>query len=196
MRERDVGSALVADYGRLIGILTSRDMLRVLAGRVHSSEARVRAVDDCRADHRLSHDDARGGRAPDDASTRSTTSSRRGRTAGRDGRHAGRCARLRRVAGGIGLGPSSLDTAKSVCALSMSGGAPSGAAAVRARADTPARERPTSRCRAILDGPTPRAVEWPASPWLARVLDGCVALFASIGTWAVAKYAFGRAREK
>jgi sulfide:quinone oxidoreductase len=42
MRERDVGSALVADYGRLIGILTSRDMLRALAGRVHSSEARAR----------------------------------------------------------------------------------------------------------------------------------------------------------
>ena len=42
MRARDVGSALVADYGRLIGILTSRDMLRALAGRVHSSEARVR----------------------------------------------------------------------------------------------------------------------------------------------------------
>ena len=38
----DVGAALVADYGRLIGILTSRDMLRALAGRVHSSEARVR----------------------------------------------------------------------------------------------------------------------------------------------------------
>ena len=31
MRERDVGSALVADYGRLIGILTSRDLLRALA---------------------------------------------------------------------------------------------------------------------------------------------------------------------
>ncbi len=42
MRGRDVGSALVAEYGRLIGILTSRDMLSVLAGRVHSSEARVR----------------------------------------------------------------------------------------------------------------------------------------------------------
>jgi sulfide:quinone oxidoreductase len=42
MRERDIGSALVADYGRLIGIITSRDMLRALAGRVHSSEARVR----------------------------------------------------------------------------------------------------------------------------------------------------------
>ena len=42
MSELDIGAALVAEYGRLIGILTSRDMLRVLAGRVHSSEARVR----------------------------------------------------------------------------------------------------------------------------------------------------------
>jgi sulfide:quinone oxidoreductase len=42
MTERDIGSALVSDYGRLIGILTSRDMLRALARRVHSSEARVR----------------------------------------------------------------------------------------------------------------------------------------------------------
>jgi CBS domain-containing protein len=42
MSERDVGSALVADYGRLIGILTSRDMLQALAARVHSSEARAR----------------------------------------------------------------------------------------------------------------------------------------------------------
>jgi sulfide:quinone oxidoreductase len=42
MRERDVGSALVAEYGRLIGILTSRDMLRAMASRVHTSEARVR----------------------------------------------------------------------------------------------------------------------------------------------------------
>jgi sulfide:quinone oxidoreductase len=42
MRARDVGSALVADYGRLIGILTSRDLLRAFAGRVHPSEARVR----------------------------------------------------------------------------------------------------------------------------------------------------------
>jgi CBS domain-containing protein len=42
MQELDVGSALVAEYGRLIGILTSRDLLRALAGRVHSSEARVR----------------------------------------------------------------------------------------------------------------------------------------------------------
>jgi sulfide:quinone oxidoreductase len=42
MRDRDVGSALVAEHGRLVGILTSRDMLDALAGRVHSSEARVR----------------------------------------------------------------------------------------------------------------------------------------------------------
>jgi sulfide:quinone oxidoreductase len=42
MRERDVGSALVSDYGRLIGILTSRDLLRAFAGRVHPSEARAR----------------------------------------------------------------------------------------------------------------------------------------------------------
>jgi sulfide:quinone oxidoreductase len=42
MRERDVGSALVSDFGRLIGILTSRDLLDAFAGRVHSSEARAR----------------------------------------------------------------------------------------------------------------------------------------------------------
>ena len=42
LRERDFGSALVADYGRLVGILTSRDLLRAFAGRVHPSEARVR----------------------------------------------------------------------------------------------------------------------------------------------------------
>jgi CBS domain-containing protein len=42
MSERGTGSALVTEYGRLIGILTSRDLLRALAARVHSSEARVR----------------------------------------------------------------------------------------------------------------------------------------------------------
>ncbi len=42
MRERDLGSALVCDYGRLIGILTSRDLLRAFAARVHPSEGRVR----------------------------------------------------------------------------------------------------------------------------------------------------------
>ena len=42
MVERGVGSAVVLDYGRLIGILTERDLLRAVAGRTHSSEARVR----------------------------------------------------------------------------------------------------------------------------------------------------------
>jgi CBS domain-containing protein len=42
MRERDFASALVGDYGRLIGILTARDLLRAFAGRAHPSEARVR----------------------------------------------------------------------------------------------------------------------------------------------------------
>jgi sulfide:quinone oxidoreductase len=42
MRMHDVGSALVVDHGRLIGILTSRDLLGAFAGRVHPSEARIR----------------------------------------------------------------------------------------------------------------------------------------------------------
>jgi CBS domain-containing protein len=42
MSELDTGSALVVDGGRLIGILTSRDLLRAIAGRTHSSHARVR----------------------------------------------------------------------------------------------------------------------------------------------------------
>src|SRR6266508_256084 len=42
MRARDLGSALVADYGRLIGMITSRDLLRAFASRVHPSEGRVR----------------------------------------------------------------------------------------------------------------------------------------------------------
>ena len=41
MADRE-GPALVAEYGRLIGILSSRDMLRALAARVHSSDARAR----------------------------------------------------------------------------------------------------------------------------------------------------------
>ena len=35
-------AALVAEYGRLVGIITSQDLLQALASRVHSSEARVR----------------------------------------------------------------------------------------------------------------------------------------------------------
>lgn len=42
MRERDFGPALVCDHGQLIGILTSSDLLRALAGRVHPSDARAR----------------------------------------------------------------------------------------------------------------------------------------------------------
>ncbi len=42
MERRGVGSAVVSDFGRLIGILTERDLLRAVAGRIHSSEARVR----------------------------------------------------------------------------------------------------------------------------------------------------------
>jgi CBS domain-containing protein len=42
MVERGTGSAVVTDFGRLIGILTERDVLRAVADRVHSSEARVR----------------------------------------------------------------------------------------------------------------------------------------------------------
>ena len=38
----DVGAVIVKDYGRLIGILTERDMLKAMAARVHTSEARVR----------------------------------------------------------------------------------------------------------------------------------------------------------
>ena len=42
MAQSDYGSALVVDAGRVVGILTSRDLVRALAGRTHSSEARVR----------------------------------------------------------------------------------------------------------------------------------------------------------
>src|SRR5438067_2267797 len=38
----DAGSTLVLEFGRLTGILTSRDIVRAVAGRVHPSEARVR----------------------------------------------------------------------------------------------------------------------------------------------------------
>src|ERR1044071_4421194 len=38
----NVGAVIVKDYGRMIGILTERDMLKAMAERVHTSEARVR----------------------------------------------------------------------------------------------------------------------------------------------------------
>ncbi|HVM17633.1 MAG TPA: CBS domain-containing protein [Gaiellaceae bacterium] len=36
------GAVVVKDFGRLIGILTERDLLKAMAGRVHTSDARVR----------------------------------------------------------------------------------------------------------------------------------------------------------
>jgi CBS domain-containing protein len=38
----DAGSALVVEYGRLTGILTSRDIVHAVAERVHPSEGTVR----------------------------------------------------------------------------------------------------------------------------------------------------------
>ena len=42
MNSKNVGAVIVKDHGRLIGILTERDMLRAMAARVHTSDARVR----------------------------------------------------------------------------------------------------------------------------------------------------------
>lgn len=42
MTALNVGSVIVKDFGKLIGILTERDLLKAMAARVHSSEARVR----------------------------------------------------------------------------------------------------------------------------------------------------------
>jgi CBS domain-containing protein len=42
MTEEGVGAVVVSDFGRMIGIFTERDLMRAVAGRVHSSEARVR----------------------------------------------------------------------------------------------------------------------------------------------------------
>ena len=42
MVDAKTGAAAVQDYGRLIGILTERDMLKAMAGRVHTSDARAR----------------------------------------------------------------------------------------------------------------------------------------------------------
>jgi CBS domain-containing protein len=42
MADSNVGSSVVLEHGRLIGILTERDLLRAMAERVHPSEARVR----------------------------------------------------------------------------------------------------------------------------------------------------------
>jgi CBS domain-containing protein len=42
MVDKSMGAVIVKDYGRMIGILTERDMLGAMAARVHTSEARVR----------------------------------------------------------------------------------------------------------------------------------------------------------
>jgi CBS domain-containing protein len=42
MTALNVGAVVVKDFGRLIGILTERDLLKAMAARVHTSEARVR----------------------------------------------------------------------------------------------------------------------------------------------------------
>jgi CBS domain-containing protein len=42
MVERGVGSVVVGDFGRIIGVLTERDIMRAVAARTHSSDTRVR----------------------------------------------------------------------------------------------------------------------------------------------------------
>jgi CBS domain-containing protein len=42
MTEKGIGAGVVSDFGRIIGILSERDIMRAVADRVHSSEARVR----------------------------------------------------------------------------------------------------------------------------------------------------------
>lgn len=42
MADANVGSSVVLEHGRLIGILTERDLLRAMGERVHPSEARAR----------------------------------------------------------------------------------------------------------------------------------------------------------
>jgi CBS domain-containing protein len=42
MVQYGVSAIVVSDYGRLLGIVTERDLTRAVAGRVHTSEARVR----------------------------------------------------------------------------------------------------------------------------------------------------------
>jgi CBS domain-containing protein len=42
MVDKSMGAVIVKDFGRMIGILTERDLLKAMAARVHTSEARVR----------------------------------------------------------------------------------------------------------------------------------------------------------
>ena len=52
MMSQNVGAVVVKDFGRLIGILTERDMLRAMAARMHTGEARVRQWMTPDQDHR------------------------------------------------------------------------------------------------------------------------------------------------
>ena len=61
VEEKKGGAVVVMDYGRMIGILTERDLLRAIAYRVHTSEARVRewmTVDPVTATEEMSVDEA------------------------------------------------------------------------------------------------------------------------------------------
>jgi CBS domain-containing protein len=62
MASCDTESALVVDMGRLIGIFTSRDLLRAIADRAHPSEARIRdwmSADPVTATEETSFEEAR-----------------------------------------------------------------------------------------------------------------------------------------
>jgi len=61
MSAQNVGAVVVKDFGRLIGVLMERDMLRAMAARVHTSDARVRqwmTEDPITAPPDMSFDDA------------------------------------------------------------------------------------------------------------------------------------------
>jgi CBS domain-containing protein len=42
LTDEGVGAALVSDFGRMIGIVTERDIMRAVAYRTHSADARAR----------------------------------------------------------------------------------------------------------------------------------------------------------
>ena len=90
MRHDDVGSALVAEYGRLIGIVTSRDMLNALADRVHPSEGRVRQWMTAAAADGHPDVHARDGALPDDLTRDPPPPRGRGRARRRSRGHARR----------------------------------------------------------------------------------------------------------
>src|ERR1044072_8275330 len=61
MSAQNVGAVVVKDFGRLIGVLTERDMLRAMAAPVHTGDARVRqwmTEDPITAPPDMSFDDA------------------------------------------------------------------------------------------------------------------------------------------